>query len=244
MRRHVYGVRRRRRDACINARCRQPRLGHLRVVAGVNDVVRQAGMIRVPLEQRHQDGDRLLRVRQRGVPRRLRSQERQRVEGSCLLVLRILGVQLTHGVGIRGDALHVIGRRGIVVEDGQGGDEILFARGLRAQLLRHHHLLMALRQHRLLRALPDLVEVAQRDAPMRHRTRRIALGYVGELRLGVLVLERVHECDPAVELLLRGRRARNRKRNGTELLASIVMMHVRLVHVLRKQWNAAGQAKA
>ncbi len=118
VRRHVHGVRRRRSDRCIGTCGRQGRRGQLRIVAGVNDVVRQPGMIRVFLEERQQDGNGFLVVRQRGVIRWRRCQQRQRVEGARFHVLGIFLVELAHRVRVGGDALHVISGRGIVVEDG------------------------------------------------------------------------------------------------------------------------------
>ena len=70
VRRHVDRVGRRRRNLRIGAGGIQSRRRHLRRITGMNNVVRQAGMIRVLLEQRDKHRDRLLSGERRIVRRR------------------------------------------------------------------------------------------------------------------------------------------------------------------------------
>ena len=79
---HVDGMRAGGRNLAIVVRSRQPIRGHRRIVAGVNDVVDDARIIRIFREERNQHRHRLVFVGLAGVVRSLRRQQRERVEGA------------------------------------------------------------------------------------------------------------------------------------------------------------------
>ena len=90
---------------------------------------------------------------------------------------------------------------------------------LRAQRLRLLHLFPASLHVVLVGTVPDLVELAHRDAPVRHGAIGIGLRDALKLRPGLLIPEIVQQGDAAVERRLLLRRARNGERNRAQPLA-------------------------
>ena len=96
--RHVVGVRARWRNLAIVVGGSQ-RLGrHCRVVAGVNGIVNQAGMVGILGEQRSQHRHCFVFSVQAGVACGLRSQQRQRIKRTRVDIVRILAVEFAHRI--------------------------------------------------------------------------------------------------------------------------------------------------
>ena len=72
--------------------------------------------------------------------------------------------------------------------------------------------------------LPKLVKVRHGHSPMCHRTPRVLFGNALKCIFGGGVCEGVQQSHASVELLLNGRRARNRKRHFSEFLRRAVAM--------------------
>jgi hypothetical protein len=89
-------------DLSISARGRQPKLRKLRVVGGMNKVMRDAGMVRLFFEQLIQNANRLLGIFQRRVMVRCRRQQCESIENRRLVVIRILLRNLLHRLRIGG----------------------------------------------------------------------------------------------------------------------------------------------
>ena len=127
VRRHVLRVTGRRRDAGIRPRGPQPERRVNRIVVGVNQIVRRAGMVRVIAEHRledrrgaHVDGEVAALVR--------RAEERQRVERGGVRIVRIRRDGVRHRVGVGEVARLLVA---VAVEDLDGAHIVLFPRRLR-----------------------------------------------------------------------------------------------------------------
>ena len=102
---HVQGVTGRRRDGGIGARGGEAPGRQRAMVVGMEDVVRGAGMFRVPREHGFRDRARLLPHRQRLVPARQHCEDAQRVEQLRFIVRGECRGELAHGVRVLDPAL-------------------------------------------------------------------------------------------------------------------------------------------
>ena len=219
MGRHVAGVRRGRRDACVDGRDPDALVGERRVVVGVHQVVRDPGMIGILLEQPLENLRRLQLARVGLVVLRRRGLQRQRVIGPRLEVIGVTLRHLLHGPGVGGQPR--VQRDRLVVPV------------VRADRLDPVALTLALRAHRprLLEDGPGRAGVLQRgrgrqrvpqrghgQAPVAHRTARVLLndGVEDLARLGEPV--RMQHRDAALELALHLRVTGNRERDLAELV--------------------------
>src|SRR5207249_11297050 len=98
VRRHVQSMRNPWRDGIITSCCSQSALGEHRIVVTMDQVMNDAGMICVLFPQFFEDGGCLELLRQTGVIgcRVTDSQDRERVKGLHLEIVRILVAQLVH----------------------------------------------------------------------------------------------------------------------------------------------------
>ena len=112
VRRHVLRVRRIRRDLRIAQRRRQAFGGDARIVVQMDQIMRDAGMLRLALEDRLEDGRPLELVGVGLVGGRRRDIERDRVEDLGFVVIGIFRRQRLHRLQI---GLHARLVRGLVV---------------------------------------------------------------------------------------------------------------------------------
>ena len=188
---HVQRVRRRRRDLRVPA-CRfQRQDGVLRRVAGVDQVVRRAGMVGIALEDVHGDGRRFHRALDVLAVLRL-GVEREGVEKRNFIVLGKLAVE-------PGEALHP-GRAAILKQCTSRLDQALL-RQRELRVSRNPGQRGATRTRFLL--VPDGVIVGHRLAPERDRAGR---GFLrrDERIAGVVVHERMQVEHPLQHVLLAG----------------------------------------
>ena len=94
MGRHVQGVRDPRRDVVVLARGHQGPGRQARVVVSMDDVMSDAGVLRILLEQRLEQRRRFELLLVGLVGRRCGPEQRQRVEHRHLEILRVLVVQI------------------------------------------------------------------------------------------------------------------------------------------------------
>jgi hypothetical protein len=202
--RHVLRMRRRRRDLGIARGGVETFLGDRRIVVGVDQVVGDAGMLRLALEDPFQDRRRLELVGIGLVGGRGRDVEREGVIDLCLVVLRVMLGDRLHRLEIGLQAGAVVDLVVVGVERGQRSDELVLARRLRADglglLKRGKPLLQICRQRRTER----VEQQAHRDAPIGDGALRIGLERILENLLRSAIPERVLVAHAAVEAALRG----------------------------------------
>ena len=193
----MQGVRRVLSDPRVAAGGIEAAVGKRRKVVAVDDVVRNARVLRHLAEDRLENFSRLLLPRVRLVRRH---RERDAVQRECiedrrLAVFRILRGQRGHRL-LKGKktrdvvdrVLTGIADRVAVRDRGDAGLEVVGRR-----------------------RLPDLVEAAHRHPPVRHRAGRVRGGQLRERLVGLAVPERVQHREADVEPPLRFGGARDRK---------------------------------
>jgi hypothetical protein len=219
-------------------------LGEGRIVIGVNDVVRDAGMGRDLGEQLFQDGAGRKLVLVGLVQRIGRGKERKRIEDPRFAVVGMVLRDGFHFLGIGERARAVVELVAIGVEDCERLDVIAFTRrfaGRRARLLDR---LLANLETGGLRRRPELIPHAHGEAPMRHRAIGIALRDRREFLACLLVPEGVQRRERSVEARLHSAPA-----GGREYQVATAPLHQRVGIVLRKgvlmgsEKNARGGAK-
>src|SRR5260370_30441942 len=126
----MEGVRRRWGGLAVASRRRKASVGEGRVVVAVDQVMRDAGVIRLRIEDRLEDlrGLPLVRVRLVGGPRG--RVERESVEDGRLGVIGITLVDALHGRRIAEGPTPMVDGNGVLVEAGDGGDRGRFRGGL------------------------------------------------------------------------------------------------------------------
>ena len=192
------------------------------MVVRVNDVMREARVIRILRVQRLQnpDGAQLRRI---GLVRR----QGRLIHGQCMKdrrldVLGILAHDFRHAALVRENPITLRRRRVVFEQRGDGGDVRPFARRRRARRARFlDSRETGLQRGRGARAAKWIAPIPERDAPVRDGARRIC----GEHRLepfnGGAELERVQQRDGPIERGALGRRAAVLEAHGSELLARL-----------------------
>lgn len=209
-------VRHRGRHRRVAARRGQPALGeHGRIVA-VDQVVRDAGMVRLLQVDRLEDCRRLELLGIGLVGGQRRGVEGQRVEHAGLAVVRVGRVDPRHRLLVGEAARAVIELVPVPVERRAGTDIVPLALGLGADGLGPRHRLGTRFEGALAGRVPERVPVAHRHAPVAHGTGRVGLGHPGERLDRLLVPERVQDRDRTVQLLLRRRGAGGREMHLAE----------------------------
>jgi hypothetical protein len=214
VRRHVERMRYVGRDAAVLLGGGQAAGRERRVVVGVDDVVRDARVGPVLLEERLEDRRRLELVRVREIRRRRRPEQRQGAEqghlqigGVALLeLLELLPegqrprsvrpgsvARLRHAAGL----LELVGGPEVGVD---GRDQAALEVGSRAERLRHRDGLDPGLHFRGGRRLPQGVVVGHGDAPPGHRALRVALRDLQEAPPSLLVEERVQQAQGLLEV--------------------------------------------
>jgi hypothetical protein len=214
---HVHRVGARRSHLAVGPRGRQPLGGERRVVAGMDDVMHDAGMIGVLHPKRRQHLHRAALRLETGIGLRFCRERRERVEGARIDVVRVCGVKLAHGRRVGIDAGLIVLRSGLV-EAGEGGDVRTLACGLRRVGFGRRELAPARRHRCIVGSVPNLVKDAHGHSPVRHRTSAVGLKDPLELRPRLLVPEIVQQRDSSIEAGLCGSGTGDRKRYRAEVL--------------------------
>ena len=189
------------------------------VVERVDDEVRRARVLRILPIHLLDDRRRESLAAEALVAGPHRAEQRQRVEGGHLVIVRPLGIQPRHGVGVGVVARELVAWR---VEQPIGGaDEglLLGRAGLCDSALQRRRDLLerALSGLRVL-LRPQRVVVAHRLAPVGHHEVRIRLLRALERLGGLVELEAVKVLHAFEKRRLRAGRAGGRKGDGAELL--------------------------
>ena len=224
VRRHVNRVGGGGRDAGVFAGRGQSEAGHRGIVAAVNDVVGDAGMVGLILVQFVENGDGGFGVDEVGVAFGRRAEESKGVQNRGFTILGIALVDAVHGLRVGFGALFVIDFSRVGVKDCQRLDVVTLARGRRIKRTRFHQQFRAALEIGLRRAIPELVIQAHRLAPVGHRAARIFFLDFFKLIDGGFVLEGVKERHAALKLRLHRGRTGGRERHSAELFAGVVMM--------------------
>ena len=212
-----------RRDLGIALGGADPFLRKRRSVVEMDQIVRDARMMRLALEDRFQDGRALALVGIGLVVGRGRDVERDGVKYLRFVVGRIALRQRLHRLQIR---LHPRAMGDLVVigiEHQQRIDEIALAVGLGADRLRLLNGGQTERQIGCRRRGVRVVEQAERDAPIRDPAFRIGLERLLEYLLGFAIPERMLVSHGPVEPPLRRLVARRGEMNGPESLVGFVL---------------------
>ena len=190
VRRHVLGVRRGRRDLGVAVGGVEAFLRGRRIVVEVDQVVRDARMLRQPFGYRLQDCGALGLLRVGLVVQVRRRVERDGVGDLSLVVVRIFCRDLCLGVAQRAHALGVGDLVVIRVHHHQRVDVVAFALGLGADLLGLRDGGEAGREVRPRDCVVRIVHQRERDAPIRHGAGRVGLDRLLKDLLGVDVPDR------------------------------------------------------
>ena len=235
MRRHVQRVRHRRRKRRVAARRSERLLSQRRVVVGVDDVVREARVLRMLLEERLENGRgfQLLRILFVGCESGLI--HRERIEDPRFHVSRIRADDPLHRLFVRNGACALRRSVGAGIKLGSRGDERALARRRRACGLR---LLNGgppkLDLLRRAESGKRIAPAAERDAPVGHRAGGILRGDPLERGDRLRKPEGMQQRDRAVEVGTQGWRAR---RHEAHVVAADVAAACRVI-VLREYGHA------
>ena len=217
--RHVACVRHRRRECTVSARGRNAALGKWREVVGVNQIVRDAGMLRVGSVEllEHRGRRRLIGIRQ--VALRRRGLQREGVVDLRFEVLGIAPGDLLHG----GVVVPQPNLDRCLVEVPEVGARRVEPVALAVRLDRHRAGLLerfpgGLGCGRRRRRRQRVAEEVERHTPIGDGARRILGEHVAEGLARVVEPVRVQHRDAAVELVLHGGGARCRKGDRSELI--------------------------
>ena len=200
VRRHVLGVRYRRRDRRVAVGRRLALARERRRVVGMNEIVREARVIGMPTEERLEDPACLPlagmgRVARLELPQ---GDQRQRIERLPLFILRAAPGEAGHRLLVRDEPRAVV--RGIAAIVGRDGIGVVTRAGPRAaQPHRALRIGPPLRPFVGLRRRPERVEDAHRPAPVRQGAGRVGGGHRLERGSGLLVPERMQQRHAALE---------------------------------------------
>ena len=162
----------RRARPARNAAPRECRAGQLRLVVGMNQIVRHAGMIGFGGKKLFQNGCSLFAVGEGLVVVRLGSEQRERAEHCRFVIVGIGLVHFLHRIGISFGARVVVEFVGVAIESGNRRDVRFLARrggfsGPRPALC-GGRLTEATLDDGGVGLIPELMPHAHGDSPMRH----------------------------------------------------------------------------
>jgi hypothetical protein len=220
------------RDLSVAASGGNTELRELWLVVGVDQVVRDSGMVGFGGEKFFENCGGCFSVGESFVVVRFRSQERERVEHSGFVIVWVGFVDLLHGVGIDFGTRSVVQLRATIESCGGGDVRVLAGCGFRGQLFCGVNLVQSAGDYFLVGFVPELMPDAHGDAPVRHRTFRVILGNVNEFLLGFFVPERMQQGDSAGEGLLHRRGTGDGEMYGAELRLGEVFVVVMVFIVI------------
>ena len=195
----------------------------VRIVVEVDQVVRDARMLRQPLGDRLQDRGALALLGVGLVVQVGRGVERDGVGDLRLVVVRIFRRDLLLRVAERADALDVAELVVIGIHQHQRVDVVALALGLGADRLGLLDGREAGREVGPRDRVMRVVEQRERDAPLRHGAGRVGLQRLLEDLLRGEVPEGVLIAHPAVEAALRDLVARGLEMYAAELLVDVAL---------------------
>ena len=220
----MLGVRRGRGDVRVATRGIEAETGEPRRVVGVDDVVRQSGMIGELLKQRIENlgGALLPRERRIGLGRGL--DQRERVVNRHLGIVGQIVVETRQRIGRRLQPPRVGNRVRAAIERGSRREESPLAwrrraqrdrtlgrRGAAAQRLTPPHGTAGPTRERI-------APRRERQSPVRHRARRVGLGDRLKCRLSLIPPERMQQGHGVLEPLLCRWIAGDRKNHSTQMV--------------------------
>jgi hypothetical protein len=228
VRRHVLSVRGGRRNPGVSLGCIQPLFRKRRRVIEMDQVVRHAGMPRLALEDRLQNGRAFKLICVGLVIGRGGNVERDGVKDLCFVIIGVLLRQCFHGFQVSLDPRAVDDLVVIGVENGKGIDVITFALRLGTNRLSLLNGSKSERKIRCRRWSMRIIEQAQSDAPIGNPTFRIGLEDILKYLLGRLIPERVLVSHATIKPSLRSLVARGVEMNGAESLVGLFLTQGRL----------------
>ena len=215
VRRHVLRVRRRRRDLRVLVRHRHALARERREIVAVDEVMRDAGMLRILLVERLEDADRLQQRRHVLVVEGL--VERERVEHLRLDVVRVLLRQRRHRLLVVPGARVLVDLVEVPVELLDRRQPVALALGLGADRLALLHRIEAALERRGVPRADERVGARRHgEPPVGDRAARIGLGNGGERLQRFGKIERMQLRERPLELLLRLRAARSPEQHFAE----------------------------
>ena len=204
VRRHVQGMRNRRGDPGVNACGRQPLRCKIRIIVGVNQVMRHAGMGGIFHQQWREDRACLELISVGLIGRQRGGIEDQGIQDLRLDVVGIAVGYSSHRLLEGNDPLPEIHGFPILQEHGQCCDVVVLALAARAEALR---LRVGCRRRfhriRICRPCKRVAHGHEGIAPVRHRALRVQLEHLPERLLSGIEPERVKQRHAAIEFFLR-----------------------------------------
>ena len=180
-------------------------------------------MLRIGAIKRLKQIGRLFLLRMRFVGRRCVRQECERVKHLCFDIFPVRCSEIAHRMLVVQRPRAIRNGGSVLIYQAQRIDELALALGARPDLLRPLDFLLRNRNCRGHNGrVPKLVKIRHGHSPMCHRTPRIQFGHALKCIFGGGVGEGVKQSYTSVELLLNGRRARNRKRYFSQFLRCAV----------------------
>ena len=180
MRGHVQRVRRPGSQLCVISRCRQSEVGELRVIETVNDVMRDAGMLRFERKNPIQDLSRFFLIRVCLVLRIGDSEKCEGMEDRGLVIIRVRRRNRVHRFFIRHHARVVIELVGVGVIRIDGIDVRALAIRFRACFFRSLRRVESSFQFARRWRRPNGMQIRHGHAPPRHSALRIGIGRSSE----------------------------------------------------------------
>src|SRR5580658_321935 len=215
---HVNRVRRIGSYSRVLARGGQSLRREFRRIGGVDQIVGDAGIVRILLEERIENGDGFLAVDELVFVVR-KANERERVERRAFRIRGKIPVQFLHRRRIGLDARGVAQLRIVLIERRGCRDVVSLASRFRSELLRVCCVAAAFRQSVRVRKIPQLMVERHGATPVRDGALRIGLRGFREGGLRLLILERVQLRHASLNGGLRLRRAGSGEIHFAELIA-------------------------
>jgi hypothetical protein len=220
VRRHVLRMRRGGRDLGVQVGRLQAFFGDRRIVVEMDQVVRDARMLRLALPDRPEDRRSLELLCVGLVGRRGRRIQRDGIGDLCLVVIRVFRRQLLHRAEIGSDALGMGELVVVDVHQGECIDVVALPFGLGADRLRLLNRGETRREIGRGDRPMRIVELRQRNAPIGHTAFGIGLRRLLEDLAPGAIPERMLIAHAAVEAALRDLVARRLEMHLAELLVA------------------------
>lgn len=219
----------------VDAGGRQRQLRELRIVEAVNEIVRDARMLRLMRQYAIENLRSFLLIRVRLVVRRCDAKQGERVEDRGFVILWIRARHIRHRLFVREHACAVSELVGICIEGVDRVDECLLARRFRVDLLRFRGGLPSGPQFIRRGSCPERMQIGHCRAPPGHAALRVCIRCAAERLLRLDIPERMYERDAAIDLLLRCSIARSSQTHRPDVSEIVGAMLVLRMSVVREE---------